>query len=133
LVRHERERNSIGPVEFSQDLEEGSAEAGVSGWVCRKGGREVRPVEVTSGRAEWRERPISDSRWIAVAGSGRARPLISLANAGNRTPELVVVLRLPDCDAGVGHRYVYKRQEPGQLDLIRVHLVGDFHCDLVVQ
>src|SRR6266508_710671 len=133
LVRDERERNRIGPVEFSQDLKERAAEAGVPGRVCRKGGREVRPGEVAGGRAERRESRISISRRIAVADSARASPLVGLTDTGNRTPELVVVLGLPDGDAGVGHRYVHKRQKARQLDLIRANLISDFHCDLVVQ
>src|SRR5918992_4674713 len=133
LVRHEGEGDVVGPVKVAQGLEEGAPEPGMSGRVAWEGRREVRLVEVAGLRAERREGWISDSRGIAIAGTGRAGPLVGLAYAGDRAPELVEVLRLPDGDAGIAHRHVHKRQEPRELDGIPAHLVGDFYRDLVVQ
>ena len=70
---------------------------------------------------------------IAVAAPGRPGSLVGFANAGDRPPELVVELRLPDRDAGVGHRDVDQRQQSRQIEEIRSHLIGDRHGDLVVE
>ena len=54
---------------------------------------------------------------IAVAGIGRIG--VDFADARHRAPELVVVLRFPDGDAGIGHRRVDERQQAGELDDVR--------------
>src|SRR5882724_93309 len=115
LVRHEREANAVGPVEVAQDLEERPAEARMAGGVGRERWGEVGSVEVARGRAERRVRGIGCRPRIAVG----------LANAGDRAPEHVVVLRLPDRDPGVGHRHVDQGQETGELDAARPALLGD--------
>src|SRR5262245_4658301 len=46
LIRDERERDAIGPVERPQDLEEAAAESSMTGRICGKRGREVGPVEI---------------------------------------------------------------------------------------
>ena len=58
---------------------------------------------------------------------------IGLADSCNGAPELVVVLRLPNSDASLGHCGVDQRQQSRELDHVRVHLVGDLHRDLVVE
>ena len=100
------------------------------GW---KGRREVGPVEIAGRRAERHEGRISHRGGVAVALAGGAAPLVSLADAGDRTPEPVAVLRLPDRDTGVSHRHVDQRQKPRELDDIGAHLVGDVQGDLVVE
>src|SRR5262245_5944794 len=58
LVIHECERDAVGSVKVSQDLEEGASEPGMPGRECWKGRREVRPHEVARGRTERRVRHI---------------------------------------------------------------------------
>src|SRR5712692_4783396 len=103
------------------------------GRICRERRREVRPGEIAGRGAERCEGRIAASRGIAIASAGRTGSLVGLADASDRAPELVVVLRLPDGDTGVGHGHVHQRQEPRELDDIRAHLVGDLRCDLVVE
>src|SRR5206468_9188429 len=68
LVRNERERDAIGPVEMAQDLEQCAPEPGVAGRVGGKRRCEVRSVEVTGGRAERRGRGVLGSIPGSVGG-----------------------------------------------------------------
>ena len=52
---------------------------------------------------------------IAVARAGRTGLRVGFADAGHRPPEVVVVLRLPDRDARVGHGDVDEREQPRHL------------------
>src|SRR2546422_8908250 len=108
LVRHEGEGDVIDPVKVAQGLEDGAPEPGMAGRISGERRREVRPGEVAGWRAEWCEGQIPHSRGIAIPETRRASPLVSLADTGHRAPELVEVLRLPDCDARVGHRHVHQ-------------------------
>ena len=95
--------------------------------------REVGSGQIACRRAQRHEGGVGDRRPIAIARKRQRRVGIGLADSGDRPPELVVVLRLPDRDAGVGHRRVDQRQQAGERDDVRVHLVGDLHRDLVVE
>ena len=86
------------------------------GGVGRERRREVRPIAIAARRTEWRP--------IRVSG----RP-----DGGDGAPEREQILEVPARHAGVGHCRVHQGQEPGELDRIRAHLVGDAHHDLVVQ
>ena len=116
---------AVGAVEAAQRLEQRAAEAGVAGRIGRERRREVRP-----GAGCWPARRAARSpgrrrcRGLPSPSAGRAGARVGFADAGDRAPELVEVLRLPDRDAGVGHRHVHERQQPRELDARPVPLAA---------
>src|SRR2546422_1811696 len=100
LVGYEFERDVVGLVKIAQRLEEGAPEAGVPGRV----GRERRGGVWGGGRAAAVAERCAERRpgWVSDCQGGAID--IRLAGAGDRPPELVRVLRLPERAARVRHR-----------------------------
>src|SRR5439155_2427930 len=98
LVRYEGEGDVVSPIKPAQGLENGPPEAGVARGVGRERRRKVRPLEVAGRCAQRRPRRVSDRVGIAITGASRAGAEVGLADASDRTPDVVVVFRLPDGD-----------------------------------
>src|SRR5258706_13394163 len=64
LVRHKGECDIVAPVEAAQDLEKSSPKPCVSGRVCRKGRRKVRPGKIAGRRTQRHERGIANGRRV---------------------------------------------------------------------
>src|SRR4029450_1119376 len=120
-------------IERPQDLEERTTEGGVPGRIRRERGREVRSGEVARRRPQRPGTRAPYRRVLAIALSGRPRAFVGLPNAADRPPELIVELRLPGCDAGIGHSDVRQCEESRQAQEVSLHLVGDRQDDLVVE
>ena len=58
---------------------------------------------------------------------------IRFANAGNRTPEIVVVFRFPNGHSGIGHADVYQGEQARELNGAQSSLIGNLHRDLIVE
>src|ERR1700681_3696445 len=133
FVGDKREGNVVAQVEAAQNLEQRAAESSVTRRISGERRREVWAGQIAGRRAQRPESWISDRRRIAIAWQRQRLIRIGLADAGNRPPILVEVLRLPDGDAGVGHCRVDQRQQAGELENVRALLVGDLHRDLVIE
>src|SRR5581483_5391377 len=133
LIRNESEDDVVGAIEAPQNLEKRAAETGMSRRIRGKRWREVRSIEITGRRAERCKVRIAHRVRIAVPDAGRAGSLVGFADAGDRAPKIVIVLRFPDRGARVGERDVHQRHQPRELHSRRTHLLSDLHRDLVVE
>lgn len=103
------------------------------GRIGRERRSEVWPGEVAGRRPQRREGRIAQRRRVVVTITAWTRTGVGFADASDRAPEVVVILRLPDGNAGIGHGHVHECQQPRQLDDVRALLGGDLHGNLVVQ
>src|SRR5678815_3253188 len=91
FVRHEREGDVVGSIESAQGLEKCASEARMARRISRERRRKVRSGQVAGWRAQGRPGRVSDRVRIAIAGASGTGSRIGLANAGDRTPDIVVV------------------------------------------
>src|SRR5262245_63572259 len=103
FVGNKDEGDPIGPVKSAQYLEEGAPQLRVAASIQREGWSEIRSVGVAGRRAERNEVRISDCVGIVV--------VLALSDGGNWPPELLAILRVPACEAGVGHRHIQQSQK----------------------
>src|SRR5947207_10689968 len=95
FVGDKDEGNVVAEVEAAQNLEQRAAESSVTRRIGGERRREVWAGQIASRSAQRPEAWISDRRGIAIPRQRQRRVRIGLANAGNRPPVLIEVLRLP--------------------------------------
>src|SRR5207249_4837418 len=116
-----------------EDLKERGSKRCMTRRVGWKGWCEVRAEQVARWGTERREVHVADGQEVAVACAGGTGPGVGLADAGDRTPELIIVLRLPTRDRGIRHCDVNQREHPCELDDVRPPLPSELRRNLVVE
>ena len=93
-----------------------AAEARVArgiGWEWRG---KVWTGEIAGGCAQGCPDRVSNCVGIAIADAGWTGACVRLADGGNRPPNIVIEFRVPDRDAGIGHRNIGYGQESRQFE-----------------
>src|SRR5438067_8500374 len=96
FVRYERERDVVSAIKPAEGLKNGAPEPGVArriGWEWR---RKVRSSEVAGRSAQRRPGWVTGSRGIAITGTRWPGARVGLADAGDGTPDIVMIFRVPD-------------------------------------
>src|SRR5688572_15133171 len=105
----------------------------MAGGIRREGRSEVWAVEVAGRRAQGREPWIGYGVRVPIAHPSRPHSGVGFPDAGDGPPDVVVVLRFPNGDSGIGHRYVDQSEQTRDFEITRAHFIGDGEGNLVVE